>query len=202
MDLGTLGFAMGSAWLSGINLYATVLALGLLERFHLANLPGDMKYLAHTWVLIVAGALYSVEFIADKIPAVDSAWDMVHTFIRVPAGAVMAAASVAHFDPRIRLIALLLGGGIALSSHTAKSATRLAANVSPEPFSNWALSLAGDAITFVGALLVSFHPVVLGGIVLALIAVSLFLLRLLWKSLRQLFADRRRVPRADVSAAV
>src|SRR5689334_4244431 len=110
MDLGTLGFAMGSAWLSGINLYATVLTLGLLQRFEFAHLPGDLSYLGHTWVLMVAGALYAIEFIADKIPAVDSVWDMIHTFIRVPAGAVLAAVAFAHFDPDVRLIALLAGG--------------------------------------------------------------------------------------------
>ena len=76
MDLGTLSLAMGSAWLSGINLYATVLALGLLQRFHVAHLPGDLAYLSHTWVLVAAGALYAIEFVADKVPAVDSAWDM------------------------------------------------------------------------------------------------------------------------------
>ena len=114
MDLSTLGFAMGSAWLSGINLYATVLTLGLLQRFHLANLPGDLGYLAHTWILILSGALFAVQFIADKIPAVDSAWDMIHTFIRIPAGAILAAAAFAHLDPGVRLVALLVGGGIAL----------------------------------------------------------------------------------------
>ncbi|HTF44097.1 MAG TPA: DUF4126 domain-containing protein, partial [Terriglobales bacterium] len=146
MDFGTLSLAMGSAWLSGINLYATVLALGLLQRFHVAQLPGDLSYLSHTWVLVAAGALYAIEFVADKVPAVDSAWDMIHTFIRVPAGAILAATAFAHFDPSIRLVALLAGGGVALSSHSAKAATRLAANASPEPFSNIALSLLGDGI--------------------------------------------------------
>jgi hypothetical protein len=188
MDPTTLGFAMGSAWLSGINLYATVLVLGLLQRFHLAHLPGDLKYLAHTWILITAGVLYTLQFLADKVPAVDSIWDMAHTFIRVPAGAVLAAASFAHFDPKIRLLALLLGGGIALSSHSAKTATRLAVNASPEPFSNWALSLSGDAITLLGALLVSFHPIVLGSIAVAAAVLSLFLLRWLWRSMRRLFS--------------
>jgi hypothetical protein len=145
-----------------------------------------MKYLAHTWILITAGVLYSVQFIADKIPAVDSAWDLIHTFIRVPAGAVLAAASFAHFDPKVRLIALLVGGGIALSSHSTKSATRLAANLSPEPFSNWGLSLAGDALTFLGALLVSFHPIVLGAIALAAVLVSVVMVRWLWRSMRRL----------------
>src|SRR5207248_2520212 len=117
MNLGTLGFAMGSAWLSGINLYATVLTLGLLERFGMVRLPGDLAYLGHTWIIAVSGGLYAIQFIADKIPAVDSVWDVIHTFIRVPAGAILAAAAVAHFDPKIRLIAFLLGVGIALSSH-------------------------------------------------------------------------------------
>src|ERR1700761_8030730 len=101
MDLTTLGFAMGSAWLSGINLYATVLTLGLLQRFQVAHLPGDLAYLGHTWVLVLAGALYAVEFIADKIPAGGSVWYMVHTFIRVPAGAILAATAFANFDPSV-----------------------------------------------------------------------------------------------------
>jgi hypothetical protein len=192
MDLGTLGFAMGSAWLSGINLYATVLVLGLLERLHLAHLPGDLEYLAHTWILVAAGILYSVQFVADKVPAVDSVWDMAHTFIRVPAGAVLAAASFAHFDPKIRLLALLLGGGIALSSHSAKTATRLAVNASPEPFSNWALSFAGDGLTLLGALLVSFHPLVLGAIAVAAALLSFVLVRWLWRSMRRLFSAPKR----------
>ena len=143
MDLSTLGFAMGSAWLSGINLYMTVLTLGLLQRFHLASLPGDLGYLAHTWVLVVAGVLTAVQFVADKIPAVDSVWDVIHTFIRIPAGAIMAAAAFAHLDPACVMMALLVGGGIALSSHSAKTATKLAANASPEPVSNVVLGLGG-----------------------------------------------------------
>src|SRR5256712_10895123 len=92
------------------------------------------------WVLILAGALYVIEVTADKIPVVDSIWDAIHTFIRVPAGAVLAASAFAHFGPAVRVLALLAGGGVALSSHGAKAATRLAANASPEPFSNIALS--------------------------------------------------------------
>ena len=187
MDLGTLGFAMGSAWLSGINLYATVLTLGLLQRFHVAHLPGDLSYLSHSWVLGVAGALYVIQFIADKIPAVDSVWDMIHTFIRVPAGAVLAATAFAHFDPKVRLIALLIGGGIALSSHSAKTATRLAANTSPEPFSNTALSLLGDVLTVGGTLLMTIHPVVLLAIVLCAIVLTVLLFRWIWRSLKRVF---------------
>jgi hypothetical protein len=190
MNLGLLGFGMGSAWLSGINLYATVLTLGLLQRFNLAHLPGDLGYLSHTWVLITSVVLYLVQFVADKIPAIDSAWDVVHTFIRVPAGAVLAATAFAHFDPAVRLIALLVGGGIALSSHTAKTATRLAANTSPEPLSNIALSLMGDALAVGGTLLMSIHPAVLVAIVAVAIVLSALLVRWMWSSLRRMLRRR------------
>src|SRR5579872_3931345 len=172
--INTLGFAMGSAWLSGFNLYATVLTLGLLQRFHLAQLPGGLEYLSRWWVISVAAVLYAVEFLADKIPAVDSVWDAVHTFIRVPAGAVLAASAFAHFDAAVRVIALLAGGTLALSSHGTKASVRLAANASPEPVSNILLSLSEDIFTIGLAALAVFHPVVM------LVVVVLFLLLLIW----------------------
>ena len=187
MDLTTLGYAMGSAWLSGINLYATIVTLGLLQRFGFVTLPGDLGYLSHNWVLAVAGALFFVQFVADKVPAVDSVWHVVHTFIAVPAGAVLAATAFAHFDPRIRFLALLLGGGIALSSHGAKTATRLAANTSPEPFSNIILSLFGDVVAVVGALLMAVHPVVWIAIAAVAVVLSVFFLRWIVRGLRKLF---------------
>ena len=178
---------MGSAWLSGINLYATVLTLGLLQRFQLAHLPGDLAYLAHTWVLVLAGMLYAIEFIADKIPAVDSVWDMVHTFIRVPAGAILAATAFAHFDPSVRLAALLVGGGVALSSHSAKAATRLAANTSPEPFSNIGLSLMGDAATLGGSVLMVHYPVVILALVVVAVVISTLMIHWMYRAVRKLF---------------
>ena len=196
MDLSTLGFAMGSAWLSGINLYATVLTLGLLQRFHLANLPGDLSYLAHTWVLILAGALATVQFVADKIPAVDSVWDMIHTFIRIPAGAILAATAVAHFDPGVRLVALLIGGGIALSSHGAKTATKLAANASPEPISNIALGLATDAVTVGGSVLMASHPIVMAVLVVLAIVFSVLLVRWIFRMMRRIFKPQ---PKASMA---
>jgi uncharacterized protein DUF4126 len=196
MDLNTLGIAMGSAWLSGINLYATVLTLGLLQRWNLAHLPGDLSVLSHTWVIITAAALFTVQFIADKIPAVDSVWDVVHTFIRVPAGAILAATAFADFSPEVRLMALLIGGGIALSSHGAKTATRLAANTSPEPVSNVLLSLAGDGLTVGGSVLAVSHPVLLIAIIIVAVLVSLFLCHWIYRSLRRLFRGegKRQIP--------
>ena len=185
--LTTLGFAMGSAWLSGINLYATVVTLGLLQRFQLVRLPGDLDFIQQWWVIILAGALYLIEFAADKIPAVDSVWDAIHTFIRVPAGAVLAASAFAHFDPSVRLIALLVGGGVALSSHGAKAATRLAANTSPEPFSNIALSLFEDAIAVGASLLMAFHPLVILVVVAIFLVVAVWLARRIARAVMRLF---------------
>jgi uncharacterized membrane protein len=188
--LSTLGFAMGSAWLSGINLYATVVTMGLLQRFHLVQLPGGLDYLQNWWVVILAATLYMIEFVADKIPAVDSVWDAIHTFIRIPAGAVLAASAFAHFDPSVRLIALLAGGGVALSSHGVKATTRLAANTSPEPFSNVALSFIEDAITVGATFLMAHHPVVILVVVAIFVVFAVWAARRIRRALRRLFAPR------------
>ena len=176
MDLiTTLGLGMGSAWLSGFNLYATVLTLGLLQRFHLAQLPGGLEYLSQWWVIAVAALLYTMEFVADKIPVVDSAWDAIHTFIRVPAGAVLAASAFAHFDPAVRVMALLAGGTLALGSHGAKASLRLTANASPEPFSNILLSISEDILTIGLVALAAFHPITILVIVLFFVILSIWL---------------------------
>jgi hypothetical protein len=166
----TLTLALGTAWTSGINLYATVSVLGLLQRLGGVQMPGGLDVLDNWWVIGVAGGLYIVEFFADKIPYVDSAWDVVHTFIRVPAGAVVAYAAVAELDPSIAIPATLIGGGFAFASHGSKAAIRVGANLSPEPFSNSVLSLIEDAIAFTGTLLAVFAPVVIA-IVLLIFAV-------------------------------
>ena len=189
--LTTLGFALGSAWLSGINLYATVLTLGLLQRFHLAHLPGHLDFIQQWWVIILAGCLYVIEFAADKIPVVDSIWDAVHTFIRVPAGAVLAASAFAGFSPEVRLIALLAGGGVALTSHGAKAATRLAANASPEPFSNIALSLAEDLLAVGASFLMAAHPLVILAVVVVFLVASVWLARRILRALSGLFRRSR-----------
>lgn len=185
--LGTLGFAMGSAWLSGINLYATVATLGLLQHSHLASLPGDLSILGNPLIIGVAVVLYLVEFVADKVPVVDSVWDAIHTFIRIPAGAILAAATFAHSDPSIRMLALLAGGGVALSSHGTKAATRLAANTSPEPFTNILLSLTEDALAIGSSLLMAFHPVVVLGIVAVFVILAVWLARRIVRALSKMW---------------
>ena len=170
--LTTLTTALGSAWLSGINLYATVVTLGLLQRLGLAHLPGDLTVLSHGWVIALAAGLYAIEFVADKIPFVDSVWDAVHTFVRVPAGAILAASAFADFDPAVRVAALLVGGGLALGSHGGKAVTRVAVNTIA-PGAGAAVSVAEDAVAVGSTALMTFFPLVfLALLVLALIATA------------------------------
>ncbi len=168
--LSTLSLALGTAWTSGINLYATVSVLGLLQRFGGVKLPGGLEVLDNWWIIGVAGGLYIVEFFADKIPYVDSVWDVVHTFIRVPAGAIVAYAAVSDMSPEVTIPATLIGGGFAFASHGTKAAVRVGANLSPEPVSNWVLSLVEDAIAFAGTLLAVFAPIIIA-IVLFIFAI-------------------------------
>jgi len=184
----TLSLAFGSAWTSGINLYATVTVLGLLQKFGFAKLPGGLDVLDNWWIIGVAAALYAIEFFADKIPYVDSIWDVIHTFIRVPAGLIVAYAATADLDPSITIPAALIGGGLALSSHGTKAAVRVGANLSPEPVSNWVLSLVEDVIAFIGTLLAVFSPVLIA------IVLAIFVIFFLWffpkvlRAMRKLFS--------------
>ncbi len=191
----TLSLALGSAWTSGINLYATVTVLGLLQKFAFTKLPGGLDVLDNWWIIGIAGGLYLIEFFADKIPYLDSIWDVIHTFIRVPAGAAMAYAATNDMDTSVSTIATLLGGGFALSSHGTKTALRAGANLSPEPVSNWVLSIVEDIIAFVGSLLAVFAPVI---IAIVLVVFSIFFiwfapkvfraLRRILKAVRAFFA--------------
>ncbi len=169
--LPTLSLALGSAWTSGINLYATVSVLGLLQKFGATKLPGGLDVLDNWWIIGVAGFLYAVEFFADKIPYVDSVWDVVHTFVRVPAGAIVAYAATNQMDAGVGVIATLLGGGLAFSSHGTKAALRAGANLSPEPVSNWVLSITEDIIAFIGTFMAVFAPI---AIAIVLIVFSIF----------------------------
>lgn len=183
----TLSLALGTAWTSGINLYATVTVLGLLQKFGATKLPGGLDALDNWWIIGVAGGLYLVEFFADKIPYVDSVWDVVHTFIRVPAGAVVAYAATNHMDSSVYVTATLLGGGLAFSSHGAKSALRVGANMSPEPVSNWALSLIEDVIAFVGTALAVFAPVIIATVLIIFILLFIWFFPKVYRAVRRLF---------------
>ncbi len=183
----TLSLALGTAWTSGINLYATVTVLGILQKTGAAKLPLGLTVLDNWWIIGIAGFLFAVEFFADKIPYVDSVWDVVHTFIRVPAGAVMAYAATNEMDPTLSTVATLLGGGLALSSHGTKSALRATANLSPEPFSNWILSLAEDAIAIVGSLLAVFAPILIAVALVVFVVIFGWFAPKIFRAMRRLY---------------
>lgn len=188
--LSTIALAMGASWASGLRLYAAVSVLGALGRWGGLDLPGHLAALTNGWVIGVAAALYAVEFVADKVPLVDSAWDAVHTFIRVPAGAALAAATFGDFSPVVQVLALLAGGGLALSAHGTKTAARLAVNTSPEPFSNVVVSTTEDGLALGALGLAVFVPALLIGLVLVAVAVSLAVLPRIVRALRRRRAAR------------
>src|SRR6476646_847882 len=174
--ISTLAVSLGASWVSGINLYATVATLGLLGRFAHLKLPGELDVVTNWWVIGVALFLFVVEFIADKVPVVDSVWDVIHTFIRIPAGAILAATAFGDFDRRVQVIALLLGGGLALSSHGTKAAARALINASPEPVSNIVVSLSEDILAVVTVVAAVFLLVVVFLIIAAGLLFSFWLL--------------------------
>lgn len=174
-----------------MKLYAAVAMLGLLGRFTNLHLPGELHVLTSWWVIGVALALYVIEFVADKIPLVDSTWDVVHTFIRIPAGAVIAAAAFGDFDRGVQVIAFLIGGGLALSSHGTKTTTRAAVNTSPEPFSNIAVSLAEDGLSIGSILLAAFYPILLFIVVAIGLLISIIILPKIIRYIRRAIAKLR-----------
>jgi len=193
----TLSLALGTAWTSGINLYATVTVLGLLQKFGATSLPGGLDILDNWWIIGVAGFLYLIEFFADKIPYVDSVWDVIHTFIRVPAGAIVAYAATNEMDASVGVIATLLGGGLAFSSHGTKAALRAGANLSPEPVSNWVLSIVEDIIAFAGATLAVFAPVLIAIVLLVFVVFFFWFAPKVYRAVRKLFDGIRALFRGE-----
>jgi hypothetical protein len=197
--LETLGFALGTSFASGLNLYATVAAAGLFERLGIIHLPPSLAILAHPVVFGIALTLFVVEFVADKIPYVDSVWDAVHTFIRPPAAAFLSYGAFAGEVPeQWRIAAALLAGSVALTSHGAKATTRAATNVSPEPISNWTLSILEDGVAVFLAWMAAAHPILTAAIVVVLVIVAVMVIWKLFGFLRQVIARLRPHPmRAD-----
>jgi Domain of unknown function (DUF4126) len=191
--IGTLALAMGSSWVSGINLYAGVATLGLLGRFAHLNLPGELGVVTNWWVIGAAIGLYVIEFVVDKVPLIDSAWDVIHTFIRIPAGAVLAAAAFGDFDKGVQVIAFLVGGGLALSSHGTKAVTRAAINTSPEPASNIAASLTEDMVAVGSIALAPFYPIVVIVLVLVAVIASVILVPRIFRFLRSIVVRFRKL---------
>jgi hypothetical protein len=187
MDIASIiALGMGAAWASGINLYATIATLGVLGATGNFALPPDLQILAHPMVIGAAALMYCVEFFADKTPGVDTAWDTLHTFLRIPAGAALAAGALGTVSPEAQVAALIIGGGLAATSHTLKAGTRVLINTSPEPFSNWAASVAGDVAVFGGVLLAVYEPTVFLGLLAVFVAVAAWAIPRLWRVIRAL----------------
>jgi len=174
--LEALSLAMGTAWTSGINLYATVAALGIANRMEMIQLPQNLEALSHPGVIAIACVMYLIEFFADKVPYVDSGWDALHTFIRVPAGAILAAQSLGDMNPALELMALLAGGSVALVAHGTKATARLAINASPEPFSNWFASVGEDVTVFGSIWLMFNHPIIMLVLIFTFLALVVWLM--------------------------
>ena len=188
-----IGLLLGAAVASGLRLYATVAVLGFLGRTGVLALPGGLAGLTHSWVIVVAASLYLVEFLADKIPIVDSVWDLVHTFIRVPAAALLAWAAFAGSDvpEHWRVMAALVCGGVALSAHGLKSSTRAVINTSPEPVTNWLASLAEDGLTAFLLFRAVKHPVAAACVAAGVVLLALLLVAWMARTLRRFLANRR-----------
>jgi uncharacterized membrane protein len=182
--LATLGRTLGFSLAAGVNLYATVAILGLASRYGWVALPEQFKVFDNDWVIGVAAVLYVVEFIADKIPWVDSIWDSVHTLIRPVGGAVIAVASLGEASPTMTGLIALLGGAVAAGSHVTKAGTRVAANTSPEPFSNWFLSLAEDVFVVGLSLITLKFPLLALGVSVVILLLIVLLFRKIWQWLR------------------
>src|ERR671937_914375 len=185
-SLPEIAIALALAWGAGLRAYAVIFAVGLAGAMGWVELPGHLEVLQHPLVLAASGFMTLVEFGADKLPWLDSIWDAVHSFVRIPAGAALAAMAFGDSGDAVMVAAGLLGGSLAAAMHAAKAGTRAAINLSPEPFSNWAASLSEDALVPLGLWLAVAHPLVFR-LLLALFLFGVVLLaRLLWRGFQRL----------------
>jgi hypothetical protein len=189
----TLALTLGAGWASGLNLYATILTLGLMNALGYATLPPDLAILSDPLVLAAAGFMYFIEFFADKTPGVDTGWDGIHTFIRIPAGAILAAGAASGFGvgPAAEFAAALVGGSLAAGSHFTKAGSRVLINTSPEPVSNWTASFVEDLAVIGGLWAALSHPWAFLVLLLVFVLALAWVLPRLWRAVKQLFAKLR-----------
>ena len=185
--LATLALTMGASWASGINLYAALLVLGLGGATGNIELPPGLEALQDPLVIGAAGLMYAVEFFADKIPGVDSGWDTLHTFVRIPAGALLAAGAVGDVTPSLEIAAGILGGGLAATSHATKAGSRLLINTSPEPLTNWTASLGEDVMVFGGLWAALNYPLFFLGLLILFLVLVAWMLPKLWGVIKTVF---------------
>jgi len=191
--LQSVALAAGLAWGSGIRLYAVLFLAGLMARLGYVELPPALGLLTHPAVLGASGFMFFIEFFADKVPGFDTLWDAAHTFIRIPAGALLAALALADQDPALILAAAILGGTLASAVHLTKAGSRALINASPEPFSNWTASFGEEALLLGGLWAAVRHPLAfLAGLAIFLLA-ALWLLPKIWRGLRIVWRRLRAV---------
>ena len=192
-----LALAGGLSWASGLRLYLTVFAVGLLAKFGYVHLPASLDILSNPIILSVAGVLCIIEFLADKIPYMDSAWDSIQTFIRIPAGALLAMGAINSNDPMIATVTALLGGSLAGATHVTKAGSRALINTSPEPVSNVAASFSEEGILVTGGWLVFAHPAVFIGLLCGFIVLIFWMLPKLWRSIKSVLGHIGKVSKAQ-----
>jgi hypothetical protein len=183
--LVTLGRTFGFSLAAGVNLYATVAILGLASRYDWVALPEQYRIFDNSWVIYTALALFVVEFVADKVPWLDTIWDGIHTAIRPLGGALVAVSTLGEASPGVQWMVALIGGGLAASSHATKATARITANASPEPFSNWALSLGEDVFVLGLAMLALKYPVLALVVVGVSLVVTVVMVTLLLRFIRR-----------------
>jgi hypothetical protein len=197
-----IALAAGAAWASGINVYAVMLMLGLLGSSGYMSLPPDLEIMMNPLIIGAAGLMYGVEFFADKTPGIDTAWDAIHTFVRIPAGAVVAAAALGEMDPAVQVAAFIVGGGLAASSHAVKAGTRVMLNTSPEPVSNWTASVTEDAVVVGGLWAALNHPAIFLATLAVLVALTIWCLPKLWRAIKSVGQSIRAFFGGSPSAAL
>ena len=184
----TIALTMGVAWASGINLYAAILMLGYMGTTGNIDLPPDLQVLSDPLVMIAAGAMYCIEFFADKVPGVDTGWDAISTFIRIPAGAILAAGAVGDVGSGAQLAAAIAGGTLATGSHVTKTGTRVLINTSPEPVTNWFASVGEDVAVIAGLWTALYHPVLFIVLLVVFILLCIWLLPKIWRAIKTVFS--------------
>lgn len=185
--ISLIALTMGVGWASGINLYATVLMLGTLSNMGHIDLPAELQIVGDPLVLMAAGFMYFVEFFADKVPGVDTGWDSLHTFIRIPAGAALAAGTVGDMAPAVEIAAALVGGTLAAGSHAAKAGGRVLINTSPEPVTNWTASISEDLMVLGGLWAALNHPIWFLAALGIFILLLIWLLPKIWRGIKKVF---------------
>jgi hypothetical protein len=182
--LSAISLAAGLAWASGLRLYLTIALVGSCAASGLVHLPPALLFMASPWIIGAAVILAAVEFLADKIPALDSLWDAVHTLIRIPAGALLAAAALGHADPTLQTLAALAGGALAGAAHLTKAGSRVLINMSPEPLSNWIASIAEDVLMVIGLVFALFLPSVFLVLLISFLCFAGWVIPRLWRGVQ------------------